>query len=46
MSTTAPNKPTCSRCGVETDQVIGDVAICDACYIAAGSCCAEAETSD
>ena len=34
-------KPTCSRCGIETTNQLGDVVICDECYIIRGSCCPE-----
>lgn len=32
---------TCSRCGIETSDHMGDVVICDECYIIRGSCCPE-----
>jgi hypothetical protein len=31
----------CSRCGIATDQQVGGITICDACYISSGSCCTE-----
>ncbi|GAB5559761.1 MAG: hypothetical protein SynsKO_14080 [Synoicihabitans sp.] len=45
MKTTEP-KPTCSRCGIETNNHMGDVVICDECYIIRGSCCPEFDPDD
>lgn len=38
----APEQPeaACDRCGATGATPVGDVMICDACYIASGSCCA------
>lgn len=42
----SPPPPTCTRCGLPTDDRLGDVVVCDACYAIAGSCCAEFEPEE
>jgi hypothetical protein len=35
-----PTPPVCAHCGSPEAKAFDDLFICDACYIASGSCCA------